>query len=187
MGYVKPRITARQEHDTPRRVRFRHLLELGETQRAAAKSLCLPRTTARVWVDRTDRRTRKQSIHKLGRPPTIPDEKIEEITRWMTGHFDRRSMPFQQIAEIHGIKAHNRTILAALARHGYHHHIPDCKPFLSDKAKLERWTFSIANWDRPKEYWRKGYYYDESTIQSNMRRRIKILRKRGERRRLDCI
>jgi hypothetical protein len=53
--------------------------------------------------------------------------------------------------------------------------------------KLKRYIFSITNWDRPKEYWWKGLYYDETTIQSNMRRRLKILHKRGERRRLDCI
>jgi hypothetical protein len=105
----------------------------------------------------------------------------------MTGHFDRRTMPLQEIARLHGIKACDDTILAAFARHGYHHHIPDYKPFLSEATKRKRYTFSIANWDRPKEYWRKGVYYDESTIQSNMRRRLKVLRKRGERRRLDCI
>ncbi len=82
----------------------------------------------------------------------------------MTGHFDRRAMPLQEIAREHGIKASNNTILAALARRGYHHHIPDCKPFLSEPAKRKRWTFSIANWDRPKEYWRKGLYYDETII-----------------------
>jgi hypothetical protein len=96
-------------------------------------------------------------------------------------------MPLQEIVRLHSIKACNDTILAAFARHGYHHHIPDCKPFLSQHAKRKRYIFSIANWDRPKEYWRKGFYYDETTIQSNMRRRLKILCKRGERRRLDCI
>jgi hypothetical protein len=112
---------------------------------------------------------------------------VEEMINWMTGHFDRRAMPLQEIAREHGIKASDKTILAAFARHGYHHHVPDCKPFLSKATKLKRFSFSIANWDRPKEYWRKGLYYDETTIQSNMRRRLKILRKRGERRRLDCI
>jgi hypothetical protein len=96
-------------------------------------------------------------------------------------------MPLQEIERERGIKASNKTILAAFARHGYHHHSPDCKRFLSQATQLKRYTFSIANWDRPKEYWRKGLYYDETTIQSNMRRRLKILRKRGERRRLDCI
>jgi hypothetical protein len=109
------------------------------------------------------------------------------MIRWMTGHFDRRAMPLQEIAREHGIKASDNTILAAFARHGYHHHLPDCKPFLSEATKRKRWTFSIENWDRGKEYWRKGIYYDETTIQSNLRRRLKILRKRGERRRLDCI
>jgi hypothetical protein len=112
---------------------------------------------------------------------------VEEIIKWMTGHFDRRAMPLQEIARLFNIKASDKTILAAFARHGYHHHVLDCKPFLSESTKRKRWTFSIANWDRLKEYWRKGIYYDESTIQSNMRQRLKILRKRGERRRLDCV
>jgi transposase len=185
MGYVK-RKTARKEHETPRRVRFRHLIEQGYSQSHAAEELGLPRTTAIKWVQKraSDRRTGKE---RPGRRPIISDAKVEEMVQWMTGHFDRRALPLQEIARLHGIKASNNTILAAFARHGYHHHIPDCKPFLSQPTKLKRWTFSISNWDRPKEYWRKGLYYDETTIQSNMRRRLKILRKRGERRRLDCI
>jgi hypothetical protein len=96
-------------------------------------------------------------------------------------------MLLQEIAHKHNIKASNKTILAAFARHGYHHYVSDCKPFLSESTRLKRWTFSIANWDRPKEYWQKGIYYDKSTIQSNMRRQLKILRKRGERQRFNCI
>jgi hypothetical protein len=91
---------------------------------------------------------------RTGRLPVISDEKVEEIAKWMTGHFDRRTLPLQEIARIHGIKASNNTILSAFARHGYHHHLPDCKPFLSEATKRKRWTFSTVNWDRPKEYWR---------------------------------
>jgi hypothetical protein len=112
---------------------------------------------------------------------------VEEIIKWMTGYFDRRAMPLQQIAETFDIQATDKTILAAFARFGYHHHIPDCKSFLTEEHRLKRWSFSIANWDRTKEYWRRGLYYDETTVQSSLRRRLKILRKRGERRRLDCI
>jgi len=180
MGYIRK--TLRKEHDTPKRSRFRCLLEQGYSQRDAARLLDLTRGTASKWV--SDRRTGKG---RTGRPPIISDEKVEEIAQWMTSHFDRRALPLQEIARAHGIKASNNTILAAFARRGYHHHIPDCKPFLSEATKRKRWTFSIENWDRGKEYWRKGIYYDETTIQSNLRRRLKILRKRGERRRLDCI
>ena len=96
-------------------------------------------------------------------------------------------MLLQKIAKAHGIIACNNTILATFARHGYHYHTPDCKPFLSKVTKLKRWIFSIANYDRPKEYWRRGLYTDETTVRTNPHRRRKLLRKRGERRRLDCI
>jgi transposase len=171
MGYAK-RKTARREHDTPRRVRFHCLIEQGYSQSEAAKRAKVPRTTAIKWLKQrpSDRRTGKA---RPGRHPIISDTKVKEMVEWMTGHFNRRAMPLQEIARLHGIKACNDTILAAFARHGYHHHVPDCKPFLSEHAKRKRYAFSIANWDRPKEYWRKGFYYDETTIQSNMRRRVK--------------
>src|SRR3954447_9823096 len=123
-----------------------------------------------------DRRPGKE---RPGRPLIISDEKIKEIIEWMTGHFDRRAMSLQQIAEVHNIKATDKTIRAAFARFGYHHHMPDCKPFLSHENQLKRYTFAVANWDRPKEYWQRGFYYDETTVQSALRRRLKILRKRG--------
>jgi hypothetical protein len=44
MGYVK-RKTARREHDTPRRVRFRCLIEQGKSQSEAARIAGVPRTT----------------------------------------------------------------------------------------------------------------------------------------------
>lgn len=185
MGYIKLRKTARREHGTPTRSRFLALVKACYSHREAARQAQVCRTTALEWLRQSsDRRTGKT---RPGRPPTILDEKIKEIIKWMEGHFNRRAMPLQEIAREHGIQASDKTILDTFARHGYHYHIPNCKPFLSKATRLKRWTFSIANYDRPKEYWRKGIYYDESTIQSNMRRRLKILRKRGERRRLDCI
>jgi len=65
----------------------------------------------------------------------------------MTGHFDQRALPLQEITRAHGIKASNNTILAAFACHGYYHYLPDCKPFLSEATKRKRWTFLITNWD----------------------------------------
>jgi hypothetical protein len=167
--------TTRKEHQTPKRVRFRCIVEQGETQAE----------TATKWIKRrnSDRRTSKRT----GRPPIITGEKVEEMIKWMTGYYERRVLSLQDIAKAHGIKACDNTIAAAFARYGYHYHTPDCKPFLSKATKLKRWTFSIQNWDRPKEYWRRGLYCDESTVQTNTHQRQKLLRKRGERRRLDCI
>jgi transposase len=129
MGFIK-RKTARKEHETPRRVRFCCLIEQGHSQSKAMELVEVPRTTAIKWLKQrpSDRRTGKA---RPGRPPIILDAKVKEIIEWMTGHFDRRAMPLQEIAHLHGIKACNDTILAAFARYGYHYHIPNCKPFLS--------------------------------------------------------
>ncbi|KAH8757831.1 hypothetical protein F5882DRAFT_417734 [Hyaloscypha sp. PMI_1271] len=184
MACTPKRKTSRREYETPRRSRFRAYLEEGYSTSRAAHLAKVPRSTARGWISTGDRRPGKE---RPGRPLIISDEKMKEITEWMTGHFDRRAMPLHQIAEVFDIKATDRTLLNAFARHGYHYHIPDCKPFLLDEQRLKRWSFLIANWDRTKEYWQRGLYYDETTVQSTLRRRLKILRKRGERRRLDCI
>jgi transposase len=131
IGYVRK--TLRKEHDTPKRSRFRCLLEQGYSQRDTARWLDLTRGTASKWV--SDRRTGKG---RTSRPPIISDEKVEEIAQWMTGHFDRRALPLQEIARAHGIKASNNTILATFARRGYHYYIPDYKPFLSEATKRKR-------------------------------------------------
>ncbi len=78
-------------------------------------------------------------------------------------------MPLEEITREHGIKAANKMILAAFACHGYHHHVPNYKPFLSETTNQTRYTFLIANWDWPKEYWCKGVYYNETSIRSNVR------------------
>src|SRR4051812_21249053 len=119
MGYVK-RKTARREHETPRRARFKSLVDAGHSQREAAQLAKVPRSTARKWLQQqlSDRRIGKT---RPGRPPIISNEKVEEMIKWITGHFNRRAMPLQDIAKEHGIKASDKTILAAFARYGYHY------------------------------------------------------------------
>lgn len=163
MGYVKPRKTARKEYNTLKRSRFFGYIEEGHSYREAARLAKVHRTAALKWLKLppSDRRTGKK---RAGRPLIISDAKVEEMIKWIIGHFDRRALPLQEIAKVHNIKACDNTILAAFARYGYHHHVPDCKPFLTEVAKRKRYTFSIMHYDRPKEYWRKGLYYDETTI-----------------------
>jgi transposase len=168
--------------DTPTRVRFKTLIEEGYSQRDAARRMGAPRSSTQYWLKRPDR---------LAKPPgtksKIPDEKIKEIIQWFIGHFDRRVESLKEIREEFKLECCDNTLLAAFARHGYHYHPPDCKPFLLKKNKLKRWTFSIENWDRPARYWRKGYYTDETITRIDLLRRRRVLRARGERGRLDCI
>jgi transposase len=68
MVSVKPRIMARREHGTPKRSRFRGLIEQGYSQRHAAYLLDLSRGTALKWP--SDRRIGKT---RPGRPPIVSD------------------------------------------------------------------------------------------------------------------
>ena len=86
----------------------------------------------------------------------------------MTGYFNCRVMPLRQIAEAFDIKASDKALLRMFARFGYHYHIPDYKPFLTCEHQLKQQAFVIANWDRIKEYWRRGFYYNETTVQTSM-------------------
>jgi hypothetical protein len=92
-----------------------------------------------------------------------------------------------QLRKQFSLNCYNNILFNSLARHGYHYHTPDCKPFILKKNKLKRWTFSIEHWDKTVDYWRKGFYTDETIIRTDILRRRRLLRKRGERRRLDCI
>lgn len=169
-------------NETPTRVRFKTLLDEGYSQRAAARKLGIPRSSAQYFLDKPGRLTKP-----LGAPPQISNAQIQEIIKWLTGHFDRRQLSSKQIREKFHLDCCDQTLLKAFARHGYYYHTPDCKPFISQENKLKRWSFAIENWDRSKEYWRRGRFTDETNTRTIFLRRKKILRKRGERRRLDCI
>ena len=175
----------RHEWATPKKSRFFGLVERGMSKPQAAKELGLAKSTALRW--NSDRRTRPLSQH-IGRPRAITDEHMKQMVLWVTGHYDRRILPLPIIAkEACGITASYRTLVRAWARWGYHHHTPDSKPFLTEAQKRQRFIFAIKHWDHSIDYWRRGIYTDECIARTNLRRRVKVLRKRGERRRLDCV
>lgn len=134
-------------HDTPTRVRFKTLLEEGYSQRAAARKLGIPRSSAQYFLEKPDR-----LLKPPGAPPKISNAQVEEIIKWFTGHFNRRQMSLRQIREQFHLDCTDKTLLATFTRYGYYYYTPDCKPFVSETNRLKRWTFSIENWDRPKEY-----------------------------------
>jgi transposase len=80
--------------DTPRRVRFKTLLQNGYSQRDAARELQVPRSTIQYWLKRPDR-VRKP----CGALPKISNQKVQEIIDWFTGHYDRRVSSLKAIRE----------------------------------------------------------------------------------------
>ncbi|KAH8588011.1 hypothetical protein B0O99DRAFT_693867 [Bisporella sp. PMI_857] len=153
--------------ETPMRVRLKILFEGGYSQRQAARKLSIPRSSARYWINKTDRQAKPP-----GAAPIISNYKIREIADWLTGHYDRRICrkdngalrvsrviiiiqdslncirTMKEIREKFNVECRDDTLLKEFARYGCHYHSPDCRPFISKQNQLKRWTFSIANWDR---------------------------------------
>lgn len=161
---------------TPRRVQYKTLISAGYSQRHAAEEVGVPGSTARYWLDKPDRVKKPP-----GALPKVSSRQVQEIIDWSTGHYDRRTLTLKQIREHFNLDCCDETILRAFMHYGYHYFSPDCKPFISKTNKLKRWGFSIANWDQKKEYWRRERYTDETITRTDLLRRRKLLRKRGER------
>lgn len=104
------------------------------------------------------------------------------------GHYDCYILPLLTIAkEAYSITAFYRTLVRAWARQGYYYHTPDSKLFLNKNQKRQHFIFAIKHQDYSADYQRNGIYTDECIACTNLRRRVKVLRKRGKRRRLDCV
>jgi transposase len=134
MGSVRK--TLRKVHETLKRARFRCLFKQGVLQAEAARIVDVNRITALKWLYQPSDRRNKGA--RTGRLYIILNEKVKEIIEWITGHFDRQAMPFPQILNVFNIKASKRALLRALARFGYHYHVPDCKPYLIYEYQLKR-------------------------------------------------
>jgi transposase len=84
------RKTARREHETPKKARYRALVEdAGWSGIAAANRIKVNPSTAAKWLHRdTDRRTGKD---RPGRPRMISEEQLEAIDKWFTGKYEHRA------------------------------------------------------------------------------------------------
>jgi hypothetical protein len=63
-------------------------------------------------------------------------EQILEIFKWITGHYDRRTLSLKQIREHFHLDCADVTLLRAFERYGYHYKVSDCKPFISKAISL---------------------------------------------------
>jgi transposase len=176
----------RIEWPTPKKARFRALVELANwSTRRAASEVGVPQSTAVKWLRTVgDRRTGRL---RPGRPCKITPEVLEAIDKWFPGYYDHRRLNLAEIIKEFKLDCSIWTLYRALLKVGYHLHIPEVKEYLSPKNKKERLDFALKHEKKSKYWWRRGIYTDESSFNSRMMRRLKIWRKRGERFRLDCI
>jgi hypothetical protein len=82
---------------------------------------------------------------------------------------------------------HLQTIRTAFEDRGYHKCVACQKPWLSKESLTERRQYLKLRKDWTKEQWRKVRFSDEVHFGQGPRRKLKVIRKRGQRYHPDCI
>jgi transposase len=101
--------------DTPRRDRFKTLVQARYSLRYAAELVFASKSIARYWLRRPNRVQKPP-----GAKPKIPDEKVQEIIDWFTGYYNRRTSYLKAIREQFNLDYCDNTLLATLTRKGYY-------------------------------------------------------------------
>ena len=147
----------RREWDTPKKARAKFLLEQGYGPRAAARELerMYGKSPSHSQISRwskqiTDRRTGTQ---RSGRPHVISSEQMQRMIDSLERHYSQRTKDIRDIAAEFGVVASQCTLERAWAAAGYHHHIPDTKPFLSAKQKKARLDWCLEHQAKGSDYW----------------------------------
>ena len=143
--------TSRVEHQTPKKARFKALVEdAGWKQERAAKKLKLPQSTATKWLKQEDdRRTGKT---REGRPRLINDKMLDKIEKWFEGFYDHRVKNLDDIIKHFKLECSTTTLLRALDRRGYHKHTPEMKEWIPPKTKEKRFCFAKKHKKKKKAY-----------------------------------
>jgi transposase len=119
-------MSPRKEHQTPKIARFKALVEAGHSQREAAKSTGVPRSTAQRWLGWEGDRRQKRS----GRPPLLSSEKVDALIAKITESAKTRSQSYVDSAAAIGISISRDTVRRIVNKRGYGSHIPYCSSLM---------------------------------------------------------
>jgi transposase len=160
-------LSIRKEWSTPKKARFRALVEdAGWSCRAAASKLGIPKSTAHAWLRQEDeRRTGK---YRPGRPRAITPEQINAIEKWFPGYYQHRAASLDEIIQVFNLNCHPATLHRELDKIGIYLHILETKPWVSEKNKAKRLEFAKKYRKRPKSFWQQEVYTDESTCNTQI-------------------
>jgi transposase len=178
MGRVRK--TDRIEYATPKKARFRALVEdAGWSQTSAALKLGISQPTGSRWLK--EAKERRTGTERPGRPRKLDNSMLKKISDWFTGQYKNRIQGLQDIINHFKLDCAASTLRRALNKHGYHKHTPEMKEWIGPKARQDRLDFALKHKKKTKAYWHRGIYTDESTFNTRILRRQKIWRLKGER------
>jgi transposase len=143
---VAVRKTDRREHDTPKKARFRALVEdAGWSGLKAATKVKANQSTASRWLKQaSERRTGK---FQPGRPKILTKAQLDRIEKWFDGYYEHRIMSLYDIIQDSRVRVRcsPSTLLRALQKRRFHTHAPELEEWLSPKNKEQRPEFALKH------------------------------------------
>jgi transposase len=118
--------TSRVEHQTPKKARFKALVQdAGWTQEAAARRIKVSQPAANRWLKQdSDCYTGK---FRSGRHSINNEKTIERIEKWFEGFYDYRIQNLTDIIKHFNLEYSPTTLCRALEKRGFRKHMPEMK------------------------------------------------------------
>jgi hypothetical protein len=130
---------------------------LGWKQEAIATSMGLPRTTVQSAIHSMMETPTKQ----LGRKPKLIGQIRKRLVARATLDAAHRRMTYGEIAQLEGIQAGRKALVAAFKRESYHRRVATAKPLLTPSQKQARLAWAREHLEWTPEMWACVIWTDE--------------------------
>jgi hypothetical protein len=192
---------AEGEHKpTPTKAKLRTLTKFCQDrgldiyQKEINKYCQVPNRTAYRWLQSNQDVRRHHnspySQENRGRKHRFTDEDFQKVEDWLIeGGFEHRICPWVEIVNevLPEKQAYNATIRAAFGQRGYHKCVTCQKPYLTPQSLRQRQEYLSLRYSWSLNEWRRVRFSDECHFGLGPQRKLKIIRRRGERYYPDCI
>lgn len=141
-----------------------------------ATSMGLPRSTVQSVLKSGIEEVKKQ----VGRKPAITDEIRKRLIARATLDAVHRRMPYERIAQLEGVQAGRKALMAAFKKESYGRRVATAKPLLTQAQKQARLAWAIEHLHWTPQQWAQVVWTDESIFSTEGFGRIYVTRRPDE-------
>jgi hypothetical protein len=134
----------------------------------------------------SDRTTHNAAPEQRGRKRAVSEEKLDEMEKAIEGSLEIRALPWSVLGAHVSLQLCKETIRTAMATRGYSKYTACQKTWKNFNNQLERLAFARSHQYEMSEFWNKVRFSDECHFGLGPHRKLKIIRKPGERYCEDC-
>jgi len=149
---------------------------------AIAVAMGLPRTTVQSVLRSGVESPKKQT----GRKPIITRKARERLVARATLNAAHRRMTYKEIAQLEGVQAGRKALMAAFKMESYGRRVATLKPLLTEAQKQVRLAWAIEHLTWKPEQWARVVWTDECSFSTEGFGRVYVTRRPEEKYHESC-